>query len=70
MEIFLKNNPTIDVNERDPSFNTPLHYILKKGRPERYGLLMALMLTGRVDVNALDAEENTPLHIAAQVSKL
>ncbi len=71
MHEILIRNPIIDVNKRDSSYNTPIHYILKKGkaRPKRCELLMTLLQTGRVDVNALDTDDNTPLHIAAEVYK-
>ena len=65
----LSRRPSIDVNERDYGYNTPLHYILKKDRPEKCGLIMVLLQTGRVDIDALDEDDNTPLHIAASVSQ-
>ncbi|CAB0044213.1 unnamed protein product [Trichogramma brassicae] len=58
-----KNKP-IEVNARDESGRTPLHYALKQERVKEVGFL----LSHGADPNIADDEEETPLHVIAKTS--
>ena len=58
----------IDVNAIDPHLNrAPIHSIVRRVRPDRLELLLALLNNSDVDVNLKTPDGNTPLHLAVEV---
>ncbi|CAB0044212.1 unnamed protein product [Trichogramma brassicae] len=63
-KISVEKNKPIEVNARDESGRTPLHYALKQERVKEVGFL----LSHGADPNIADDEEETPLHVIAKTS--
>ena len=59
-----------DVNARDSSQRTPLHYAIAFGKGEAGEEIFEQLLEAKSDLTAVDEKKNTPLHYACGYGKI
>lgn len=59
-----------DINARDTSSRTPIHYAIAFGKGEVGEEIFQLLVEGGADLNAVDEKKNTPLHYACGYGKI
>ena len=59
-----------DVDARDSSQRTPLHYAIAFGKGDAGEEIFAMLMDANSDLTAVDEKKNTPLHYACGYGKI
>lgn len=59
-----------DVNARDSSQRTPLHYAIAFGKGDAGEEIFNMLMEAEPDLTAMDEKKNTPLHYACGYGKI